>query len=169
MPGLVFLDVDGVLNTDMMTASHPSQLHPKLMGRLVVILDRSKANVVLSSTWRQSSSYMEILWKYLGEAAAASGVEDVKRVFIGSTPIHTPTENETRESTRVREIISYLEENPPLARTRVAVIDDLALSVIEEAGGESSAAKIKFFKVNPESGLSSRNVDDILEHLLSKC
>ena len=51
----------------------------------------------------------------------------------------------------------------------VAVIDDLALSVIEEAGGESSAAKIKFFKVNPESGLSSRNVDDILEHLLSKC
>jgi len=82
---ILFLDVDGVLNTDMMMTSHPSKLHPKLVKRLAFVLSRTGTRVVVSSTWRREPNYMGILLEYMSNAGC-----DVASSFVGSTPFLTP-------------------------------------------------------------------------------
>ena len=61
---LIFLDIDGVLNSDLWFKSeaaskltHPqNQFDPRCVALLQKILDRTEASVVLSSTWRKNHS-----------------------------------------------------------------------------------------------------------------
>ena len=51
---VIFLDIDGVLNckATVNPRDFPYIVDKKLLGRLRRLLERSKAKVVLSSTWR---------------------------------------------------------------------------------------------------------------------
>jgi hypothetical protein len=51
---VIFLDIDGVLNcrTTPNPRKFPYVIDPRLLARLNALLDQTKADVVLSSTWR---------------------------------------------------------------------------------------------------------------------
>jgi hypothetical protein len=154
---IIFLDIDGVLNTDMMFTAHPSTLHPKLVKRLAHLITSTGACVVISSTWRRDESYMEVLHDHFTKVGLERG-----STIKGFTPVFSTLDNtrkcgESREAVRVREIASYLSSNPTEAPK--VILDDLNLKEIEEI------TDAKFIKCNPESGLSERDVDEALEHL----
>eukprot|EP00520_Triparma_pacifica_P019357 CAMPEP_0118661096 /NCGR_PEP_ID=MMETSP0785-20121206/16085_1 /TAXON_ID=91992 /ORGANISM="Bolidomonas pacifica, Strain CCMP 1866" /LENGTH=141 /DNA_ID=CAMNT_0006554489 /DNA_START=44 /DNA_END=466 /DNA_ORIENTATION=- len=138
-PPLLFLDVDGVLNTSMMQTSHNSKLHPKLLKRLSTLINTSNTKVVLSTTWRRDEGYKSILIDYL----RSNGV-DVENVVEGDTPVLSPAAGgEAPSSVRVREISAYLSEAGIPHDTPIAVLDDMDLKNIEALDG-----LIKFIKVS---------------------
>ena len=55
----LFLDVDGVLNTCLMSGG--ARVHPKLMRRLASIVKETNCGVILSSTWRLDEHYYSVL------------------------------------------------------------------------------------------------------------
>lgn len=100
---LLFLDIDGVLNTwpwragrvdrhlvhDRMTTSDlaaaaRTELDPALCAELAEVLLRTDARVVLSSTWRRLCSVVDV--ELMLEAAAAS-FDPALAMLVGSDPI----------------------------------------------------------------------------------
>lgn len=69
---IIFLDVDGVLNNASTwkrrrpegTYNHIHQTEPELIDRLAQIVDRTKAKIVLSSTWRMDIQAISDLQEY---------------------------------------------------------------------------------------------------------
>ncbi|GMI32318.1 hypothetical protein TrRE_jg6374 [Triparma retinervis] len=154
---IIFLDIDGVLNTDMMCTAHPSALHPKLMKRLANLITATSSHLVISSTWRRDLNYLEVLYEHLQKVGL-----DKDEIIKGFTPVFSSLDNtrkpgEKREALRIREIASYLSSNP--TTSPMVVIDDLDLKEVEEV------TNAKFIKSNPESGLSERNVEEAVLHL----
>jgi len=101
---VLFLDIDGVLNcpSTRNPRHFPYVVDRRLLARLHKLLDRTKAKVVLSSTWRLDP---------VGLFAAKHW--DVP--FIGVCP-------DKPRSPRRKEILSWLADHP--GTTRYAVIDD---------------------------------------------
>jgi hypothetical protein len=101
---VLFLDIDGVLNCPATRnpRQFPYVVDQRLLARLRKLLDRTKAKVVLSSTWRLDPVGLF--------AAKHWGVP-----FIGVCP-------DKPRSPRCKEILSWLADHP--TATRYAVIDD---------------------------------------------
>jgi hypothetical protein len=101
---VLFLDIDGVLNCpNTRNPRHfPYVVDRRLLARLQKLLDRTKAKVVLSSTWRLDPVGLF--------AAKHWGVP-----FIGVCP-------DKPRSPRRKEILSWLADHPKT--TRYAIIDD---------------------------------------------
>jgi hypothetical protein len=101
---VIFLDIDGVLNCDKTPnpRKFPYLVDKKLLRRFKGLLDRTKAKVVLSSSWRCDP---------VGLLAAKH--YDVP--FIDVCP-------DKPKSPRGKEMLKWLAEHP--AVTRFAIIDD---------------------------------------------
>jgi hypothetical protein len=101
---IIFLDIDGVLNCDKTPnpRKFPYIVDKKLLERLKRLLERTKAKVVLSSSWRCDP---------VGLLAAKHwGVP-----FIDVCP-------DRPKSPRRKEMLTWLAEHPRV--TRFAIIDD---------------------------------------------
>jgi hypothetical protein len=101
---IIFLDIDGVLNCDKTPnpREFPYIVDKKLLERLKRLLERTKAKVVLSSSWRCDP---------VGLLAAKHwGVP-----FIDVCP-------DRPKSPRGKEMLTWLAEHPRV--TRFAIIDD---------------------------------------------
>lgn len=90
---IVFLDIDGVLNSDAWVADNPEymnrtthewkdHLDPACVAHLNRLLDKSGARMVLSSTWRKSPIGVETT----AAALLAVGLEARFMPFLGCTP-----------------------------------------------------------------------------------
>ena len=101
---VIFLDIDGVLNSRRTPnpRKFPYVIDPKLLKRLEVILDDTKAKVVLSSTWRYDPAGLF--------SAKHWGIP-----FIDVTP-------DLPKQPRRKEILKWLKEHPTV--DRFVVIDD---------------------------------------------
>jgi hypothetical protein len=101
---VIFLDIDGVLNCDKTPnpRKFPYLVDKKLLTRFKHLLDRTKAKVVLSSSWRCDP---------VGLLAAKH--YDVP--FIDVCP-------DKPKSPRGKEMLKWLAEHPTV--TRFAIIDD---------------------------------------------
>ena len=101
---IVFLDIDGVLNTYKEQGIRRDYVDPVKVQRIKRIIDSTGAKVVISSNWRTD---MSAVYRELAEIADS---------IIGSTGL---------TGNRNHEIEDWLEENPT---KNWVVIDDLYLS-----------------------------------------
>ena len=111
---LIFLDVDGVLNSTLSSVAIGESFVKQMNPLSVILLDRlisvAKADIVLSSTWRLDKDYPSEFVKYLRQAGWPQN-EPVP--LIDKTP-----DMYTQNKRRIRgdEINLWLKENRPLAR-----------------------------------------------------
>lgn len=136
LPSLIFLDIDGVLNTHSLASSdddayrwhHIDAALDLKVSRMDLVLSRSRVRalcslarahrcqIVLSTSWRVEP----VACQALRAAFADHGLAET--VIIGSTP-------ELRRSTRAREIQAWLDANGvPRQAGRWIAIDDIDLA-----------------------------------------
>lgn len=108
---LIFLDIDGVLDT----YSSRCQLDPVLMERLGVLLERTCAKIVISSSWRSNdiASTLEFITDPENPRVGSNPFPFTDKV-VGITPIiFTMKDGEIDgPATRGEEIAAYLETHP---------------------------------------------------------
>jgi hypothetical protein len=163
----LFLDVDGVLNTCLMSGG--ARVHPKLMRRLASIVKETNCGVILSSTWRLDEHYYSVLLDALNEVGVNS------ESIIGFTPTIEPKRNLRQDGTygvikgavelqRCQEILAWLDEHR-LNQQRWAVLDDLNLADIKDTT-VINKMRSHLVKTNPEAGLTENNVQQVTCMLL---
>lgn len=164
----LFLDVDGVLNTCLMSGG--ARVHPKLMRRLASIVKETDCGIILSSTWRLDEEYYSVLVNALKEVGVNS-----ERI-IGITPTIEPTRHLRQDGTygaiqgavelqRCQEILAWLDEYR-LSQQRWAVLDDLNLANVQD-NTVIDKMRSHLVKTNPEAGLTETNVQEVTRMLQS--
>jgi len=138
---VLFLDVDGVLNTESMRPR--DAIHVKLLKRLSQVIAFSGARLVLSSTWRLHPAYRAKLLEALVSVGIDADVviDDTPQLPLKLGP-WPPAENQ-----RAAEIVEWLAKHKPAAW---AAVDDLDLTQSDHA----SHFKGHFVRTSKESGLS---------------
>jgi HAD domain in Swiss Army Knife RNA repair proteins len=173
---LIFLDVDGVLNTHEDVCPHVAcgQIHADKVQRLKQVILKHRAKIVLSSSWRYLVHRGEmdlkgLNWLFRSHGFPADCIVDVTRPdtissfsfqanmgFVGFRKgMSWPVENE-----RGRQIKDWLAGHEHGAHV---VIDDLDLG-ISEAG-------LPFVKTHPREGLTdakAAEMDDVLESYFNR-
>merc|ERR1719158_2697931 len=111
---LIFLDVDGVLNTA--GSANSGAINPELLSRLREVIVATGASVVLSSTWRNWSHLRALIMGALP-----------KGCVVGQTPLEDPTvwRNDVRPR-EIRELLFRIEAEVG-ALTSWAAVDDMDL------------------------------------------
>jgi hypothetical protein len=138
---IIFLDVDGVLNTPKLIKTYGSDFIDDICVALVAkIVRETNAEIVLSSTWRIQEKD-----KTLVEQALAKH----KIKLHDCTPI---LKIQGGWVERHEEIRAWINNNQV---TKFAIIDDW-----EDANIEGS-----FFKTDENSGLTVKIANQIIEHL----
>ena len=101
---IIFLDIDGVLNCKATPnpRKFPYIADPQLVARLIMVLERTRAHVVLSSTWRYDPA----------------GLFSAKHWGIPFDDVTPDLPHEPRR----KEILTWVEAHP--AVSRYAVLDD---------------------------------------------
>lgn len=138
MRKILFLDVDGVLNTERSTKALGLSRGPLM--RLREIQRDTNCDIVLSSTWRK----LDYAKKTLMKAFIEHGI----RPWIGQT--------ESFRGIRGEEIQAWLAEYGDTT-TRYAIVDD---------DGDMLESQLKhFFQTDPEYGLTKNIAYRIAYHL----
>lgn len=115
---LLFLDIDGVLNTSKYIASvrddydDAAHIDPKKVSLVNFIVSETGARVVVSSSWRKYHTLKELdnMLKYKGATFSV----------IGTTPVLTDPK---RRIPRGEEIQAYLDSMPETPKA-IAILDD---------------------------------------------
>lgn len=144
---VIFLDYDGVLNridikndhfTPQVTINGVStQADQELVYRLNVLVDRTGAELVLSSSWRMYPDWRKCM-----------GHSGIVKEFYGKTPVLSLN--------RGGEIQLWLDEHPSVEK--YAIIDDNSDMLEFQLPN--------FFKTDMASGLTQEIADAIEKHLL---
>ena len=111
----LFVDIDGVLNFTGTKTRNPGGcygIEPKLVRRLREIVRKTRAQVVVSSTWRKYPDLMAYAWRKLGPF--------VKRHYVGDTP--SLQSSLWTLPVRGDEIQAWLTAHPEVKR--FAILDD---------------------------------------------
>jgi hypothetical protein len=139
---ILFLDIDGVLNTATALRSMGNNaLAPDLLAILVKIIRATNAKIVLTSTWRNQPDAKQILLSTFNKIGIDSNVID-----------STPT---IAIESRDQEIRSWLSQHPT---HHFAILDDSP-----EAGrGDLSP---HFFEISSIVGLQDSDATKIIHHL----
>jgi HAD domain in Swiss Army Knife RNA repair proteins len=142
---IIFLDIDGVLNTDKhLIKFGRDHIDQKLISILRSIVLQTKAEIVLSSTWRLDNYAKNLVKKALDN-------KDLK--FICCTPhIESTTKKRTNRS---EEIKKWLSGHPSVEK--YAVLDDR-----DDAG---YGIEKNFFQTDPRVGLTYEIAEKVAEHL----
>ena len=156
MNHVIFLDIDGVLNSNAWNESHQSEIsggtlidNEKVM-LLSGLVKRTNAGIILHSGWKHwLTGELKPLRK---EAEILSAMLEREGVSIaGITPDHSTEEiRKTKKFSMVKagEIIAYLEQHPDV--THWIVIDDLELHHAEIERHQ--------VKTDPDVGLTAEDV-----------
>ena len=140
---VIFLDVDGVLNTDSTVYRFGSDfIDPVLVKLVAKIVWKTGAIIVLSSSWRLDSKDTQLV----RDALAAEGLS-----IQGCTPFHAAPSKWIPRNEEIMEWIHTRGHNV----TEFAIIDD---DNSAEIGG-------KFFQTNNQVGLTEELASKIIEHL----
>lgn len=135
---LVFLDIDGVLNTTV-SADHV-RLDRNLCGRLREIVERTGASIVLSTFWREHEAYVAYVLKRQG----------IEAPVVGRTRGEPTSEGYDRKAPRSAEITAFLEER---------CAPDCAYVILDDREDASDAAsRRRHVRTDPELGLTAADV-----------
>ena len=159
-PPVLFLDVDGVLNTAQMLGRHA--LHPKLLKRLAAVVAASGCEIVLSTTWRLERANAEVLLAALELVGVARAVVVGKTPVVGVADLARCGGRNLRESLRAAEIARYLDAHPALERSRrFAVVDDVDVLSTEDARSRDRLYG-RFVRTDVEAGLTEACCDRLV-------
>ena len=153
---VVFLDVDGVLNSLPFFNNSDSELNPENVKNLAEICDRGNAVVVLASTWRELKGAPGDAGKMYERLLCTLSEYGV--LVIGSTPV--------LRNKRPLEIATWLKENG--ADRFVILDDDFPKCEYAEYGLGEFLVQTKFFCERlEEGGLQKEHVEQVLSILES--
>lgn len=154
---ILFLDIDGVLNSDRWDqAKKPinadfleSQFDPKAVALLNELVAKIDAQIVLTSSWRLNFELegMNALFHKVG----------IKRALVSYTPnLHAGQGYLTRGN----EILQWILDNKAIIQTKAAnytnylILDDNADFLLSQAN--------QFFQTDPAVGLTPALVEEIV-------
>ena len=147
MDKLIFLDIDGILDT--YTSRY--QLDPVLMSRLGTLLERTGAKIVVSSSWRalDVAGTIEFMTDKDNPSVGEHPFPYTDRV-VGITPIlYSINDGDIdRPATRGEEIAAYLKDNP--CEHYVFLDDDRDMLPSQQA---------HFVPINDEFGLTDTDME----------
>lgn len=160
---IVFLDIDGVLNSRKYFNSIPrgvlyQEIDETKVELLKQIIDQTQAEIVLSSTWRGLKDMGEMnqphpMYTYLTETLAKYGL---------SIMSHTPVIEEKRPL----EIYTWLNNRVDTIEAFVILDDDWGQDDYRPYGLESHLIKTSFYGEN--GGLQPQDVEQAI-NILNEC
>lgn len=159
---IIFLDVDGVLNSIAYFHNHKdkskndiSEFHVQMLAK---IYHACNAKIVLSSSWRELDDPSDIhvywMWEYLVNSLAKYDME-----IIDKTPVIGMK--------RPLEIKTWLDRQPNKADLRfVSLDDDFSKEMYAEFGIEHCLVKTNFWCIEEcDGGLQEEHVKDAIRIL----
>jgi len=142
---IIFLDVDGVLNTaDLIESMGLMAIGDHFLEHLKEIISKTNSQVVLSSTWRLLPNAKKVLEDKL----------HAKGIFLLDSTVELRKKN-SAPSPRSAEISEWLKRHP--AVEKFAIIDDC-----NDAG---DCFRSDFFQTTFQEGLTKEITDRVIRHL----
>lgn len=156
MNKLIFLDIDGVLDT----YKSRYQLDPELMKRLGTLLERTGAKIVVSSSWRAMdvAGTVEFMTDPDNPSVGSHPFPYTDKI-VGVTPIlfSIIDGDIDRPATRGEEIAAFLKENPC---DNYVILDDDRDMLPDQWE--------HFVPVNDEVGISNSDIEKAIRILSKK-
>lgn len=149
---IVFLDIDGVMNTGRSSRNNNGRSRPfdrEAVAALNRVLIATGAKIIVSSAWRYFYKPHEF-----DDMLALEGLPRGR--VAGYTPKPLANETDRRIATRGEQIYAWLEQNP--GQTNYAVIDD-------DYGAEHMLDHSRVFIVDEEQGLTDAVADAVIARL----
>lgn len=140
---VLFLDIDGVLNTGNLIFVHGNKaVGEGQLSLLQSIIFTTKAEIVLSSTWRLYNSHRTVLIERFKEKnlTILDSTKEIRGEFSEFIP-------------RSIEIEEWLDRHPEV--TNFAILDD----------GDDAEIKGHFFETNFQDGLTAEIAQKVIEYL----
>lgn len=165
MKKIIFLDIDGVLNSDEYIEDLPpvstelDDIDESKVQLLKEIVDRTGAQIVLSSSWRKMThdkdnlQFGNLIYKYL--------IETLNKYSL-SIVSETPILNDSRP----KEIITWINQNTETEMVFVSLDDDYTLEQYKEYGIEECLIKTSYYGKN--GGLQREHVEQAV-NILNGC
>lgn len=156
---IIFLDIDGVLNSidyfeHTKHCKGYSEINPKKVKLLKEIVDRTGAEIVLSSTWRDLAKRKDEpehpMYMYLTDTLREYGMEIID---------HTPYIGQDRP----KEIKAWLDTQPDKDIRFVSLDDDYPQHEYDEVGIGNCLVKTSFYE--KDGGLRWEHVEKAVEIL----
>ena len=144
---ILFLDLDGVLNG--LDRDRRASIHPECVEHFNRLLDVSRAQVVISSTWRGMVETGAMNFEGFGLLLSTHGIRSCE--VIGVTPGDDVVER------RGAQIDHWCKKN---AVTRYVVLDDMDDGITQY--------RHPFVRTNGSIGMTGENVDQALSLLESQ-
>lgn len=151
---IIFLDVDGVLNSRAYLNSHKDlkdEIDMQAVERLAKIYRQCDCKIVLSSSWRElcgdETKAPHSMYKYLEECLAKCGmtIMDVTPMILSNRP---------------EEIAAWLADNKDLVKNYVSLDDDFDEEHYESFGLGGHLVRTDFFVDNEsDGGLQEKHVE----------
>lgn len=148
---VIFLDVDGVLNSKDWLENNrvrtENSVNPEKVKLLAEIVQKTNAEVVLSSTWRYISEHP--MFMYLSDMLGQNGIK-----------IHSLTPK--LDGDRPKEIKAWIEKQTEEIQF-VSIEDDFSFADYKKYGIESRLIKTDFWGTN--GGLQKKHVNKVIQLL----
>lgn len=159
MRKIIFLDIDGVLNSadyfdQTKHCDGYSEINPEQVKLLKEIIDRTGAEIVLSSTWRDLAKRKDEpdhpMYIYLTDTLHEYGLEIIE---------HTPY----IDMNRPKEIKAWIDAQPDKDIRFVSIDDDYPQHKYDEVGIGNCLVKTSFYE--KDGGLRWEHVEKAIEIL----
>lgn len=159
MRKIIFLDIDGVLNSadyfdQTKHCEGYSEINPEQVKLLKEIIDRTGAEIVLSSTWRSLGKRKDEpehpMYTYLTDTLQEYGLEIID---------HTPYIDQDRP----KEIKAWLDNQPDTDIKFVSIDDDFPQQKYDEVGIGDCLVKTSFYE--KDGGLRREHVEKAVDIL----
>lgn len=169
---VLFLDLDGVLNTEDYFASLKDKglptedsfgnlFSPDAVENLRRIIEATGAQIVISSSWRFAGlGTLKLMWK---ERHLPGNLYDITSLFVADDYIRAHMDDqsfdfyEAMTSAREMEISAWLQEHPEV--TNYVILDDLDSFRQHEA---------HLVKINPKTGITPADAEQVITILNTK-
>jgi hypothetical protein len=161
MRKVIFLDIDGVLNTKwwytQMNRNTPKDKYgyafdPNAVSNLKKILDQTGADIVISSSWKSFGySELEEMWEERGLPGKLIGI--TPNSVSDEMLLNADLDNMELFSIRGMEIKEWLSKNGKRI-SHYAIIDDMDNMLPEQQS--------HFVKTDPEIGITKENANQVI-------
>jgi len=148
MERIIFLDVDGVLNTNQ--DAEIAFIDDNLLLRFARLVQRSKAKIVISSSWRKHKHLVQFLCDKLEKI----GIRVSDNIIAQTKDLTQYGKN------RAQEIQEWMQIYEGCNRIKWVALDDMDLHILEP-----NYMNNHFVHISPGKGLTVENVDTALQIL----